>query len=91
METPSAESAAVMILVQLSLKALDYVIHLAETCIEQGSTSVLGALAAAADQDYRSAFVIFRAGGTAKQELADIGDEVGIDGPLGLVDPGDMH
>jgi tRNA 2-thiocytidine biosynthesis protein TtcA len=75
-----------MLVIKLPLEAFRHVIDILDPGFDQYLSGLERAYAAAADQDHRRC-----PGRTSEHRLAHQRDEMGIDFPVGLVDPGDVY
>jgi hypothetical protein len=79
-----------MVLVAFAFEPLVDVEDGGQASVQEDLTGLMGALAAAADEDHGGALGSLAADGSAEQQLADLCGEFGVDGPVRLIDPGDM-
>lgn len=90
LKAPAVDAAAVVVVIQVAFKTLVNMKYPGEVILQQFFTRFQGTFARTTDQDYRGATFIGGADGAAKKQFSDVGDEMGVFHPVGLVDPGYM-
>ncbi len=91
METPTTDTVAMMLAIELSLKSLSDVIDLLKSIFYQKLTGLQRAFAAAAYKHNRgTAEIAVRATDPPQHQLPDLDHKMRIDLPLRFIDPGDM-
>ena len=90
-EPPASERAAMMLIVEIAFEPLAHMIYPLHSGFDQRLTCFQGAFSAAADEYYRCAAASFLvAYRSSEHVLSYVRDEMWIDGPVGLVDPGNV-
>jgi hypothetical protein len=91
MVSPATQAAAVMIVIQITLKSLIDMEDPYKSAFQQRLTRFKGSFAATTDEDHRGATLVDGADATPQQEFSDIGDKVRVYRPIRFINPGYMN
>lgn len=87
---PAIDGTAMMLMIELTLETLLDVVDIAEPGIDQGLACLFGAFATAADEKDMHTLFTVGTGHTTEDQLAYLGNEMGVFDPVGFIDPGDV-